>query len=437
MSTTLHPHPLKSHLSPDIFLHVPPNLSPLSSVRPRSRRPRVIFFVTGNPGLIAYYHAFLSLLSTSGPATDCVVAGFSLGGFEIDDRDGSGEVRDGGSNGGWLQELQFPDRAADAGPGPERIYGLEEQIVLTEKRVWALVRRVCQLWEDGVADESMGKNEGRRREGGVQVQVEVVLMGHSVGAYIVLEFIRRHAQQQQWKDSKSEQGNAGPAFDIKGAVLLTPTIVDIAHSASGRVLTPLVTYIPGFAALVAGAAKRLGGVLGNGQLRGVVRWVTGMPDRDGDGGGAGAGVSALDATVAFLRSERGVRQALEMARQEVRMIGKDRWGSEVWGVERAVVTGAMGTDDDWKRKEMRRPKLVFYFAKTDHWVADQTREELLRIRGRLEGEGEEWKPTMVVDEEDGLVHGWCIAQSGLVASKVVKWLEDILGDGEDGVGRRE
>jgi hypothetical protein len=73
---------------------------------------------------------------------------------------------------------------------------------------------------------------------------------------------------------------------------------------------------------------------------------------------------------------------------------------------------------------------VFYFAKTDHWVADQTREELLRLRGRLAGREEDSRPKMVIDEEDGLVHGWCIGQSKQVAGKVGKWIGEILGDGE-------
>jgi hypothetical protein len=38
---------------------------------------------------------------------------------------------------------------------------------------------------------------------------------------------------------------------------------------------------------------------------------------------------------------------------------------------------------------------------------------------------------MVVDKEDGLVHGWCIGQSELVAGKVREWVEEILGKDED------
>ena len=163
-------------------------------------------------------------------------------------------------------------------------------------------------------------------------------------------------------------------------------------------------------------------------------------------------VGPLDATVAFLESERGVRQALEMAGEEMRTITEEGWGEEVWGAAAATagfldqvtavttrVDGDVARDGDGgtvtvgeQTKRTRPPKLLFYFAKTDHWVADHTRDELLRLRGRTDGKGEEWKPEMVVDEEDGLVHGWCIRQSELVAGKVGGWIAEMLREGGEG-----
>ena len=180
--------------------------------------------------------------------------------------------------------------------------------------------------------------------------------------------------------------------------------------------------------------------------------VTGMGELDGEGGMDGKGrgkgeglMGPLDATVAFLESERGVRQALEMAGEEMRTITEDRWGEEVWGgaagFSDEVAAGATRVDEDvggvgsvllgGQTKRTRPPKLLFYFAKIDHWVADYTRDELLRLRGRRDAKGEEWKPEMVVDEEDGLLHGWCIRQSELVAGKVGKWIAGMLKEGED------
>jgi len=66
---------------------------------------------------------------------------------------------------------------------------------------------------------------------------------------------------------------------------------------------------------------------------------------------------------------------------------------------------------------------VFYFAERDHWVADRTREAIIRTRG---GEGGAGRPRMVVAEEGEIVHGWCIRHNGVVAKKVNGWVEEII-----------
>ncbi len=366
--------------SSDDFLHVPENAF-------GTPHTQIVFFITGNPGLISYYHSFLSILSTSPPTSSCIIAGFSLGGFEI------ASTGDTSASFG-IQDVQFPSNAPK---GP--FYGLEDQIKLTEARLESLVSHIDR---DRDAPGDHDEQQGPRKP-------SVILIGHSVGAYIALELIRRHAVK------KSLGGYGERIFNITGAILLTPTIVDIAKSSSGRVLTPLVTYIPRFPNLIAGAAKLLSWGLGEAGLRAFIGRVTGMSDET---------EGALDATVSFLRSDKGVKQALNMARDEMKMMEKDEWGEEIWGVAEESA-GAMGDEG--------RSKLVFYFAKTDHWIADSTREELMKGRGRLDGE--EWKPKMVVDEEDGLVHGWCIGQSPLVARKVGQWVEEILMEKES-KGRR-
>lgn len=421
MSTPHPPRALKSYISSDIFLHVPASPDSISQTA-ANPPPRIIFFVTGNPGLIAYYHAFLSILSTTTPTSECVLVGFSLGGFEIDDhhvrerRERATDLDQG------LEALQFPDGVRHEG----KIWGLEEQIDLTERRVRGLAKSVYDHYSnEGIHDSNGGSEELQK--------LEVILLGHSVGAYIVLELLRRHAEERKSKQVDDDGGLVESVdFDIKGGILLTPTVFDIARSQSGRVLTPLVEYVPGFAMLVAAVARGVGTVLPRAWLRELVRRVTGMPDQDGDA--SGGRVSALDATVAFLRSVKGVRQALEMAGEEMRTIREDKWGEEVWGAAEIVMYGRKKDGDvvvEGKSQGTRTAKLVFYFAKTDHWIADQTRDDLLKLRGRLDGEGEDWKPRMVVDKEDGLVHGWCIGQSELVAGKVRGWVEEILGKDED------
>jgi len=76
----------------------------------------------------------------------------------------------------------------------------------------------------------------------------------------------------------------------------------------------------------------------------------------------------------------------------------------------------------------RVPKLVFYFAKKDHWVDDATREAIVKTRGNVDAEANKrnsW-PRIKIDESGTLVHGWCIDQSKEVAEKVQEWIEDII-----------
>ena len=67
--------------------------------------------------------------------------------------------------------------------------------------------------------------------------------------------------------------------------------------------------------------------------------------------------------------------------------------------------------------------MMFYFAERDHWVADSTRAEIIKTRGRVDGErGAEWKPEIIIEEKDAVVHGWCIRHNEIVAKSVIGWV---------------
>lgn len=175
---------------------------------PSGTPPTTVFFIPGNPGLISYYHSFLSLLSQylkssnsshvagstgKGPLKSGIrICGASLGGFEVEDGETSSSER--------REERNTP-------------YGLGDQIEFVEKSLWNTVK----------GSSSQGNPKPK-----------VILMGHSVGAYIAMELLRRHREG----DAKVGQGQ----MDITGAVLLFPTVVDIAKSPSGRKAT--VRYFP-------------------------------------------------------------------------------------------------------------------------------------------------------------------------------------------------
>ncbi|KAL1608191.1 hypothetical protein SLS60_003130 [Paraconiothyrium brasiliense] len=122
---------------------------------------------------------------------------------------------------------------------------------------------------------------------------------------------------------------------------------------------------------------------------------------------------AAHVTASFVKSPHGVRQALHMARDEMREITIDTWDDEIWGLTTSTA------------HPQPPPTLRFLFAKKDHWVADETRDDLIQARGSQEGD-EAWKPIMEVDEEEGWVHGFCIRQSVPVAKRVFGYVQDIV-----------
>lgn len=147
----------------------------------------LIFMIGGNPGLISYYEPFLKtlhILLCSSSATEearFYVYGNSLAGFDNSTL----------ANG-------------EESPNP---LGLMDQIRNTEELIYSQISYYQKLEPESVP--------------------KVILIGHSVGAYILLEIIRRHRQTVE--DGEEED------FDLIGGILLFPTIVNIAKSPMGLV----------------------------------------------------------------------------------------------------------------------------------------------------------------------------------------------------------
>ncbi|CAM6111576.1 unnamed protein product [Calypogeia fissa] len=327
-------------------------LPPYSPTEPTT----LIYFVTGNPGLIGYYATFLQSLSdilrnpqqgslkpyrsssnqSSNP--NISVLGTSLAGFETES-----------------------PRKAELQEGP---FSLQEQIELCEERLGTFIHRHAASSPDFSAP------------------TKVILMGHSVGAYILLELLRRQQERLQTGDEEI------PRVDIVGGISLFPTVTWIAKSPSGRRLGWALT-LPGFARVVGVLAKGLGFVVPEFILRRIVGALARMPPK------------AARTTTEFLKSPLGVRQALWMAADEMRMIEEDRWDDALWACERT--------------------RLVFYFGERDHWVDDGFRNELIRLRSV---EGRDW-PKMVLDQQR-IPHDFCISRSEETAEITAEFVERIL-----------
>ena len=165
----------------------------------------LIYFLTGNPGLILYYQPFLSKLHSllaSCSSTDSArfhICGHSLRGFEFQN-----------------------DKNVKL---PEEPLSLAEQIEYQEDLLYNHI------------------SSHRDRTGNTP---KVILMGHSVGAYILLELIKNHPK-------RIEEGEQD--FDLIGGVLLFPTITHIAQSPLGMVASvsgrcrPYILLIPDLSVL--------------------------------------------------------------------------------------------------------------------------------------------------------------------------------------------
>ena len=257
---------LQAHISPE-SIYCPP--------RRRISGPGQeyhVFFITGNPGLISYYHTFLAYLSdllNEDPeiANGVHIYGQSLGGFHSKTNEETSNAP----------------------------YGLQQQIDHVECALENSVRVQMGSYKDQQAIDTSTNRPPK-----------VILIGHSVGAYISLELLRRHRKQL----SLGKEAD----MEIVGGVLLFPTITHIAQSPSGRKLgvwlTPsaysplkLITFqwllkFPYLPLLVGILAHLLTSLVPRSVLGSLVKLATGFP------------ADAAETTTAFIKSPMGVRQAL-------------------------------------------------------------------------------------------------------------------------------
>lgn len=323
---------------------------PSSRQSDTTRQQCLIYLIPGNPGLIAYYEPFMKTLrqllndkeATDGCHTAFHIYGRNLLGF--DDADHSPSF----------------GTASPTVP-PTTPFSLEDQITSTCAQLAAIHRTT--LPANRPFDSA-------------------ILIGHSVGSYITLEVFHRHHQPE----SPSTPISTVP---LKSGILLFPTISHIARSPSGQKLNLLRTthLLNQHAHHV---AKGFVDLCPAWLLGGIVRRAMRFPDH------------AAEATLRFLASKDGIWQALHMGKDEMATIGEERWGEELWEIQRAEAEGG----GEEKKRGDGGSKFYCYFAQRDHWVADESRDEFIERRKRHE----KGRTRVVVDEEAGIPHAFCIRE---------------------------
>ncbi|KAI1273857.1 hypothetical protein F5Y07DRAFT_390981 [Xylaria sp. FL0933] len=304
----------------------------------------LIFLVPGNPGLIGYYAPFLSTLrnlldsNTSLSTTSFHIHGQSLAGFIDEDHEPFTSQR--------------------------KPHDLEYQVQHILKSVSSL------------------RIESGPRAG--QPYDHVLLIGHSVGAYIVLETYHRVLRDP----------SLAPELKLTSGILLFPTIDHIADSPNGWKLNMLrqTPLLGDNAYRVAQGFLRLWPYS---TLHWFVSKTLGFPPH------------AADVTTRWLKSRDGVWQSLHLGMDEMRVIREDKWDDELWDIAQS--------------SKSTIPKFYFFFGQKDHWVADRYRDAFIKKRS-----AQTERTRLIVDEGD-LPHAFCIEHSEPVAEKVHTWIAEMFG----------
>ena len=280
------------------------------------------------------------------------------------------------------------------GDGQKRVLGLQGQIGGLEACLRGYIQRHRDVDVDG--DEA--------------VRHRVVVVGHSVGAYIGLEIVRRH---QEWVRGRK----AGRGFEVVGFVGLWPTVTHIAESERGKrvgvrcgsvpcglLSNLMVIVVVGNSVLCSrdwyfgeDSPLHLGTISCDdypsiGQVsRTICKGHCGLPCKPQ---WCSPGVVCMGPIILT----RELMDHRHMARDEMLEIGLDRWDEDIWGTATSSLSGS-------------RPEIVLLFGTNDHWVADHHRDDLMKIRGSQAGE-ENWRPIMVIDDT-GIPHSFCISKKPL------------------------
>lgn len=357
----------------------------LESGHENKTRQVLIYFIPGNPGLVEYYRRFLQklhdILSQSLPKERIHVYGASHDGFE------------------FLEETKQRHNRQNHPPP----YSLSEEVEGVISKVSKRARYVAKL--------------------NPEVKTEVILIGHSVGSYMLLETVT--AYQKNFPDRE--------IYNIIGGVCLFPTIIDMFRSEKGRVFRWILP-IPGLGLFLTGIIRLLQWFAPK-MLSALARKHT-------------PGTEGADVTEALMRSECGARQVLHMARNELDEIRHDKWHpANLWGVldhegdgegeETSLMDGtdfsrfANGSDSFGGEKS--RTKLLFLWGDKDYWVHDETRDGVIAKRHTRDTHETRHWPWMEIVENKEIPHTFSLVpeHSDQVAGKTAEWVEWLLSSREN------
>ncbi|KAK4181542.1 hypothetical protein QBC36DRAFT_317810 [Triangularia setosa] len=312
----------------------------------------LVFFITGNPGLAAYYTPFLTTLRhllnerESAPSSSQAYHIYCRNLLGFSDLDHQPPFGTASSN--FSQTTTLP-------------FTLEDQIQSVASTLHTL--------------HALNTSTPFH---------QIILIGHSVGAYIATEIFHRNHHL-----------SPSSSLPLASGILLFPTLTHIALSPSGQKLN-LIRNQPLLNTWTHVVAKSIINLLPTFLLSSILSKLMHFPRH------------AAAATLEFLQSRDGIWQAIHMGKDEMATITEEKWSLELWQLSHDT--------------EAKGEKFYFYFAQKDHWVADEVRDAFIEKR-----QGDKNGRTRAVICEEGIPHAFCIHHSETVAEKVRVWIEEITG----------
>lgn len=314
------------------------------------RQRGLIYFICGNPGLIDFYQDFLGCLAEMIRASDVPekvsydIYGRNLLGFDSDD-------------GGPL----FGRSAGEK----KKPWDLEEQI-------------------EGICADIFKQQQRKQGEDEEGVGYDfVVLMGHSVGAYIAVEIMARHMRRCK-QQRPSGGGGHHDDLNLRNGVLLFPTLTHIAESPSGKKASVLlsVPFVGDYAHV---AARWVTALVPSGVVKWWLERMSGFSEQ------------TAAVVVRWLKSKGGIWQSIFLGRSEMRTIREDVWEEELW---EAAGSSATSESDavPHQNGNVRGKKFYVFYGREDHWVANKWRDEIVEKRKDV--------ARIIVDEGD-VPHAFC------------------------------
>lgn len=325
---------VNTHFVPTTVYHIP---------GPNKHAP-LFYMIPGNPGLSEFYETFLEELRKLHPEFEYICP--SHIGFDT------------------LTQASYGLNEGN------KSHTLDEQI---EHKISLLK----ELVRDSLTNSVDAAPEEKKRD--------VVLMGHSVGSWMVQRIAVAFADSD--------------TINIKLVCLATPTVKDIALSERGSKLLNFGKYTSDPAYYVSRISQLITWTMPDSFIRYGLRYIMGDPPE-----------VALNATTSLITKPRIIKQALDMGKEEMVRIGSEFEPEDIKGFWAGTT----------KEGEPSRYKIWMYFVKEDHWINENTRKELIDKYGSLPH-----VETRVEDGDNIIAHAFCVKDNEHVAQLVAAQLEDV------------